>query len=589
MRPQLKLTDIGRLSFVDIDNVLSIDHFACGSSYDEDEQAIQTATPFQFNIAFQKLYLKGQQYEKDGVTVTEQYSHLKVIGYLSSSDITFGQDEEEYIVREIALIGSTSQNNNICLAYGYDIDGIKFIVNSAERLVIKLDIIFENTPNISINNSIGYVAYNDFLEHVDNVLDSSTPVHGLTYVNNRLYINGHPLTVDVTGIQNSVFDRAIGISQEVEVLPSLNDTFVGQVVMDKATGYMSKVIEVNNVKTWQGMPSLLTQINAMGFLPLRQNSTPYAVGDVVKIAGLSYFQYLECIANGTTGTNYAISTITGEVSVDGTVIWLVCDMRDGLQPGDMKYRFSDTDLAGYVKDNQTILEFNKNNPIGNTANWRLLRLFRQMLNPLLYQYGRESLFKLNVSAPSTVPSVSNTPVLMYGGAVVLLNQWCNITPLALSEIDYNITLQDYIDLETYKNNNSVSNYTETAFKDAARYLLNGLSTDGFITVEVENLQDRFIKLQNNTAWISRLEDEGLPNITGGLGNLVSGSNNNTSPSYGALKWGGRGTATKYQTASSTTSNLWYDPAFKASDSNAIYGNSAHVVPKNIHLCPFIKY
>lgn len=335
------------------------------------------------------------------------------------------------------------------------------------------------------------------------------------------------------------------------------------------------------------------QINYMSvsaFIPLRQDNTTYAIGDVVKVIGLSIFEYLECIASGITGDGASLtgSLTVGNAYVDGTAIWLVCDMRDGLQPGDMKYRFVNTDLAGYVKNNTQLIYFNKNSPIENTQNWRLLRLIRQMLNPLLYQYGRESLFKLHILAPYTVPYVFDTPVLTYGSAVVLLNQWCNLTPTNLTTIE-DITLQDYIDISTYNTNNSVS-YTESQYKTTAQTLLNDiLAGSGKIQIKVSDLEDRFIKLQNDINWISRFEDEGLPNITGGLGNLLSGSNANTNPSRGALFWTGRGTVNRYQTASNTTDNNWYDPAFDASRSNAIYGNSSHVTPKGLHLCPFIKY
>ena len=252
----------------------------------------------------------------------------------------------------------------------------------------------------------------------------------------------------------------------------------------------------------------------------------------------------------------------------------------------MKYRFTNNDLAGYIKDNQTILYFDKQTPIENAYNWRLLRLFRLILNQALLQYIHPSLFLVNVIAsPNTA---STNPVLLYGAGVVIINQWCNLTPTNLTTID-DITLQDYIDISTYNTNNSVS-YTESQYKQTAQTLLNDiLAGSGAIIIRVSDIRNKYIKLQHNTDWISRLEDEGLPDITGGLGSLVSGSNNNTNPSNGALSWGGRGNANKYQIASSATSNLWYDPIFKASNSNAIYGNNSHVIPASLHLCPFIKY
>lgn len=356
-------------------------------------------------------------------------------------------------------------------------------------------------------------------------------------------------------------------------------------ILDGVTVTSTDINSLSGVKS-----NIQQQINNMSvsaFIPLRQDNTTYAIGDVVKVTGLSIFEYLECIASGITGdgTSLTGSLSIGNAYVDGTCIWLCCDMRDGLQAGDMKYRFTDKDLAGYIKDNRTILFIDKDNPIESVANWRLLRLFRLILNPLLYSYNYNSLFALNISMPF------HSHELDYLGAVILLNQWCNLTPLALTEIDYDITLQDYIDIDTFKNNNPMLalGYTETDFKDVAKSLLERLSTNVSIEVRVSNITDYYIKLQNLQKWVSRLENEGLPNITGTLGSLVSGNNNNTNPSSGALSWGGRGTATRYQNASTATANNWYDPAFDASRSNSIYGKSSHVTPASLHLCPFIKY
>lgn len=588
---QLKLTNEGLSAFTNTTNYkLTLTHFVFGSSYDENEQRIQDESSVQFNIDFQETYIKGQTYQRNGSDVVEQYNHVKVIGYFSANNVSTFDENGEYIVHELALMGSTTENANICLAYGYDVEGIKLYKNTNTIYTVKLDLIFENTPNISVNNSVGTVTYRDFLDHVDKPLNTSNPVHGLTYVNNRLYINGSPLVIDVSGVKNTSFNGAIGISEEVEVLPSASTETTGKVVIDKETGTMSQVVEVGGVKSWQTLYPLLTQINAMSFLPLRQDSTAYTVGDVVKIVGLSTFQYLECIATGTSASSLPpFNRTTGHATQDGTAIWLVCDMRDGLQPGDMKYRFSNTDLAGYVKDNQTILTFNKDNPIESVANWRLLRLFRQMLNPLLYQYGRESLFKLDIFAPlAPVPYAFYTPALTYGSAVVLLNQWCNLTPTNLTTIE-DITLQDYIDISTYNTNNSVS-YTESQYKTTAQTLLNDiLAGTGYIQIKVSNLIDRFIKLQNDINWISRFEDEGLPNITGFCGSSFNGTawlpvNENGGAFYSSQNVSNIIKPTNFNTG---TGNHRFE--FDASRSNAIYGNSSHVLPKNIHLCPFIKY
>lgn len=587
---QLKLTNEGLSAFTNTTNYkLTLTHFVFGSSYDEDEQAIQDESPVQFNIDFQEIYLKGQTYQRNGSDVVEEYNHIKVIGYFSADNVSTFDENGEYIVHELALMGSTTENANICLAYGYDVEGVKLIENTNTIYTVKLDLIFENIPNISVNNSVGTVTYRDFLDHVDKPLNTSNPVHGLTYVNNRLYINGSPLVIDVSGVKNTSFNGAIGISEEVEVLPSASTETTGKVVIDKETGTMSQVVEVGGVKSWQTLYPLLTQINAMSFLPLRQDSTGYTVGDVVKIVGLSPFQYLECIATGTSASSLPpFNRTTGHATQDGTAIWLVCDMRDGLQPGDMKYRFSDTDLAGYIKDNQTILHFDQQTPIENATNWRLLRLFRLILNQALLQYIYPSLFLFNVMA--SINTASTNPVLLNGAGIVIMNQWCNLTPTSLTTIE-DITLQDYIDISAYNTAQSVS-FTETIYKQTAQTLLTDiLAGSGGIIIRVNNIGDRFIKLQNNPIWISRLEEEGLPNITGTLGYIRSIQANSNMSKTGAIYWKNLNNQT-YYTSSTTVSGSQKasaDITFNASASNAIYGQSTRVVPANIHLCPFIKY
>ena len=340
MRPQLQLTNEGKVALIGV-TAVSITHFLCGSSFDINNEEIQDENPFQFSIAFQKTYIKGQQYQKDGETVTEGYNHIKVLGYLSASDITF-DETGEFTVREIALMG-TVNNEDVVIAYGYDEEGIKLYEDSEERQVIKLDIICEETPNIVVNNSTGYVSYNDFLDHKDGILTSNSPVHGLTYQNNRLYINGSPLTIDVEGVSNAVFDNVIGVNSEIEVLPSASDYTLGHIIRDKATGLMYKCVDNGGTNTWQTLQpvnprfeTIESRLSAIQWFPTREDDTAYTVGDVVKHSSCTSFQYLECVVAGTSDTTEPTFTNVGELVTDGTVKWLVLDLRDSAPVGTIK-------------------------------------------------------------------------------------------------------------------------------------------------------------------------------------------------------------------------------------------------------------
>ena len=127
---QLKLTNEGLSAFTNtLAHQLTLTRFVFGSSYDENEQVIQDESPVQFNIDFQETYLKGQTYQRNGSTVVEPFNHIKVIGYFSADNVSTFDENGEYVVHELALMGSTSQNANICLAYGYDVEGIKLYEN----------------------------------------------------------------------------------------------------------------------------------------------------------------------------------------------------------------------------------------------------------------------------------------------------------------------------------------------------------------------------------------------------------------------------------------------------------------------------
>lgn len=353
MKPQLQLTNAGRSAFTSL-TALSIDHFLCGSSFDTNNESIETASPFQFNIHFQKVYVKGEQYEKNGVTVTEGYDHIKIIGYLSSSDITF-DDTGEYTAKEIGLMG-TLNNQSVCLAYGYNEEGITLYENTNDRYIIKLDIICEQTPNIVINNSTGYVAYNDFLDHIDKRIDGNTPVHGLNIINNRIYINGNPLTIDVEGVSNAKMDNIVGINSEVEVLPTPSSMPVGVVVALKDTGAMYKNIEIteNNApaQAWQPMNNLNSQIQLLAnqmWFPSWQPNTSYSIGDLVKTVNCKPFEYLECVVAGTTGATIPSYANIGQLVTDNEVKWLVCDLSDSAPVG--AFRSDIVQRAGWLKAN----------------------------------------------------------------------------------------------------------------------------------------------------------------------------------------------------------------------------------------------
>lgn len=596
MKPQLQLTNAGRSAFTSL-TALSIDHFLCGSSFDTNNESIETASPFQFNIHFQKVYVKGEQYEKNGVTVTEGYDHIKIIGYLSSSDITF-DDTGEYTVREIGLMG-TLNNQSVCLAYGYNEEGITLYENTNDRYIIKLDIICEQTPNIVINNSIGYVAYNDFLDHIDKRIDGNTPVHGLNIINDRIYINGNPLTIDVEGVSNAKMDNIIGIDEEVEVLPATTDYAVGNIVALKDTGTMYKNTEVldnnNLVNQWIPTGSISSQLgllNSYGsMIPLRTNNTRYTVGDVVKLSICKPFQYLECIVNGTSGDGSAFNSVNtignNEVAtayVDGTCIWFVCDMRDGRLPGEFLFFPFDQNIKSYFFLWQDYTLFDTSNNTNSWENYHYIRILRKVTEQALFQYAHSSLFSFDVSASTNTASVN--PVLLHGAGVAIIDQWCR-DPLTFINTK---TINDN-NLMFYRLNQVASvSYTNEQYLNTAQTLINDIlkNNSGKIFIKVKTLDGKYIKLQSQWIKNTQFESEGLPNITGTFKLLEPGAKSwgRFTDETGAF-FSDTVATTKGAGDSSVNGNSRLQ--LNASRSSSIYGSSSKVTPENISLAVHLKY
>lgn len=102
--------------------------------------------------------------------------------------------------------------------------------------------------------------------------------------------------------------------------------------------------------------NIQTQINNLSIsalFPLWIASRAYSVGDVVKTLTSSFWVYLECVVAGTSDTTEPTFTNVGELVTDGTVKWLVLDLRDSAPVGTFK-----TDIVqrlGWLKANGATL------------------------------------------------------------------------------------------------------------------------------------------------------------------------------------------------------------------------------------------
>lgn len=80
----------------------------------------------------------------------------------------------------------------------------------------------------------------------------------------------------------------------------------------------------------------INNLNISALFPLWIASRAYSVGDVVKTLTSSFWVYLECVVAGTSDTTEPTFTNVGELVTDGTVKWLVLDLRDSAPVGTIK-------------------------------------------------------------------------------------------------------------------------------------------------------------------------------------------------------------------------------------------------------------
>ena len=353
--------------------------------------------------------------------------------------------------------------------------------------------------------------------------------------------------------------------------------------------------------------NIQTQINNLAisaFFPLRQNATHYDIGDAVKIPACKLFQYLECIFSGTnyiSGDGSAFENITeigpndvGNVYRDGSLFWMVCDIRDGKSVGEIALKpFMYNDLKGYLNignSSPIIFDSDDNDKSWSTA-YPYFRFIKASLNQYLYTYSKSNIFSFETTAGTE--SASLTSELLHAAGVILMAQWCYWWPYGLNNFVNANNLQ-YIDLQTFNTLNSL-NYTDTDYTNAATKLLNDINNNagGRIKITVNSLKDRFIKLYGENQYTSIFEDAGLPEIQGSFSYT-------TKSSYLKSQIHGYSGSNCFETGTTTSNNIHDFQSsgtsetattrimFKASNSNSIYGKSPTVRPANIMLCPYIK-
>jgi len=541
---QLNLTSEG-LAAKTRNNNLIFTKFVTGSGADDNGESIQSQKQL-VDISYSQVYNAGQQYTLNGTTYTEEINHVKVCGTLYYSEAL-----EDYTLTEIALMAKEGENGTeFVFAYGANSqNSINVLSGDNTTYSLILDIIFDTTPNVTVITSGIGVTYSDLIAHINT--NVSNGVHGLSYTNDDLKINGVSLDI----CKNDIFQKTTGITT-YDTLPTPSLADEGRIVFNKQNSFSYKCVKsveisigdyiyedngswsvgdgtengaleviadnstpssdeiilsnaqshfmewviTNNItkrlfsteqqidnksdighshltaditditataselNTLDGITASTTELNYLSgvdsniqtqlddksdvghthltaditdiqqqinnmsvsaFIPLRQDNTTYAIGDVVKVIGLSIFEYLECIASGITGDGASLtgSLTVGNAYVDGTCIWLCCDMRDGHQVGE---------IISSVYSGCTV----------NSGYYSVSNTLRNLLPNYLNGYLKldnsgDSIFTFDYS-PSGSITQQNVPVYDYSTQTTTYQDITTNYELSYGNVNYNI-------------------------------------------------------------------------------------------------------------------------------------------------------
>ena len=172
------------------------------------------------------------------------------------------------------------------------------------------------------------------------ITDNSTPSSGEITLSNA---QSHFMEWVIT---NNITKRLFSAEQQIEnksnkghshLTSDITDITATASELNKLHGVTTTSTEINYLS---GVNSnIQTQINNIrlsAFYPLWTANATYSVGDVVKTLTSSFWVYLECVVAGTSDTTEPTFTNVGELVTDGTVKWLVLDLRDSAPVGTIK-------------------------------------------------------------------------------------------------------------------------------------------------------------------------------------------------------------------------------------------------------------
>ena len=193
-------------------------------------------------IDYQK-YTAGNTYNINGVDTVATESSLKITGFANAIDA-----DSNYILNEIGLMAKLSDDGEeFCFAYDWsDTDTRRIRITRSQGIQVVYNIIFSRQPNLTINTSETGVTYADFYSHTQSPV-SAAPVHGMTWENGQLTINGQVFD----GASNERLKKLVGIDLFYTILPQPVMTLYNKVALMTSTSDTYRCQKTQDISTGQ--------------------------------------------------------------------------------------------------------------------------------------------------------------------------------------------------------------------------------------------------------------------------------------------------------------------------------------------------
>ena len=228
----------------------------------------------------------------------------------------------------------------------------------------------------------------------------------------------------------NILDGLTASTSELNTLHGITASTAELNILDGVTVTSTELNYLDGARS--NIQQQINNLNISALFPLWVASRAYSVGDVVKTLASSFWVYLECVVAGTSDTTEPTFTNVGELVTDGTVKWLVLDLRDSAPVGTIKQDIIKRD--GWLKLNGATVNVADYPRLVSflTAN-SLLNAYTATPDATKFYYGDsnnetlllpdfEGLFIEN-SASNTLDGVSaGLPNITGGFSVSLVNQ-----------------------------------------------------------------------------------------------------------------------------------------------------------------------